>query len=298
MTMGMVAMAGATLVGGALAAHAASKASNQQANAAQAGIDTQNAQFDKVQGLLSPFVQAATGTPGGGFDSATYLAANPDVAAYIQAHPPGSVGYTDAQTHYNLFGKNEGRPGGVTPGSRGALGSYMDLIGLNGSGAQQAGIDGIQNGAEFGSLAHQGQDAILQAASATGGLRGGNAESGLATFRSNLLSSLIDKQLGRLGGVTQMGQNAAAGVGTAALATGQANAGLLQQQGAAEAGGTLGATNAITNSISGVGGLFAARQGGASPIPSLANNTVSAPSLTGSFGSGTVTGFAPQPRIF
>lgn len=50
---------------------------------------------------------------GGGFDSDAYLKANPDVAAYINAHPPGSVGYTDAQTHYNLFGKNEGRPLGV-----------------------------------------------------------------------------------------------------------------------------------------------------------------------------------------
>lgn len=55
---------------------------------------------------------------GGAFDSDAYLKANPDVAAYIQAHPKGSVGYTDAQTQYNLFGKNEGRSLGTssTPG--------------------------------------------------------------------------------------------------------------------------------------------------------------------------------------
>lgn len=53
-------------------------------------------------------VQAADGTmvP---FDEQAYLSANPDVASYIQSHPPGSVGATTALQHYQTFGLKEGR---------------------------------------------------------------------------------------------------------------------------------------------------------------------------------------------
>lgn len=291
------AIGAAGAIGGALISGSSAKsAAKTQAASAQAGIDAENAKFDKVESLLAPYVQAGSGTPGGGFDAAAYLRQNPDVAAdpYYSLHP---------QEHYDTLGRNEGRTAPITQAQQGSLGAYQDLIGLNGNTAQQAGIDGIQNGAEFGSLAKQGQDALLQAASATGGLRGGNTEAGLATFRSNLLSTLIDKQLGRLGGLTTLGQNAAAGVGNAGITTGQGVAGLLGQQGAATAGGAIAAGNAITSALGTTSGLLAGSLAGSSssgtaPNATLANNTVSAPSLTGSFGSGTVSGFSPQPRQF
>lgn len=121
----------------------------------------------------------------------------------------------------------------------GALGAQQNLLGLNGNGAQQSAIDGIKNGAQFQALQAQGNDAILQNASATGGLRGGNTQAALAQFSPNLLSQLIQQQYSNLGGLTSIGQNAAAGVGNAGLQTGNNVAQLLQQQGAAVAGGQI-----------------------------------------------------------
>jgi hypothetical protein len=135
----------------------------------------------------------------------------------------------------------------VTAG-QGGLTGQQDLLGINGNGAQQSAINGIQNGAQFQSLKAQGENSILQNASATGGLRGGNVQGALGQFSPALLSQLIDQQYGRLGGLAAGGQNAAAGVGNAGMAYGNSvtginnnTANLLQQQGAAQAGGTLSA---------------------------------------------------------
>lgn len=121
----------------------------------------------------------------------------------------------------------------------GALGGQKDLLGLNGTDAQGAAIHGIESSPMFGALAKQGEDSILANASATGGLRGGNIQGALAQFRPTLLAQLIDQQYGRLGGMTGVGQASAAGVGNAGLKTGDSVAQLLQQQGAAMAGGQL-----------------------------------------------------------
>lgn len=146
----------------------------------------------------------------------------------------------------------------VEGGNKGLAGQ-QDLLGLNGKTAQQGAVDGIQNSAQFGALAQQGENAILQNASATGGLRGGNTEGALAQFRPQLLNGLIDQQYSRLGGLTQMGQASAAGVGAAGMQSGDAITALLQQQGAAQAGGALakGAANAqFANTAVGALGQF------------------------------------------
>ena len=113
------------------------------------------------------------------------------------------------------------------------------MAGLNGGDAQSAAIEAIKNSPQFQALNQQGQEAILANASATGGLRGGNTQAALAQFSPALLSQLISDQYSRLGGLTTLGQNSAAGVGSAGMQTGGAIANLLQQQGAAQAGGVL-----------------------------------------------------------
>jgi hypothetical protein len=73
------------------------------------------------------------------------------------------------------------------------------------------------------------------------------------------LSSLIDQQYGRLGGMTALGQQSAAGVGAAGQQTGVNVANLLGQQGAAQAGAEIAqgkAFGAIPAAISGGLGLF------------------------------------------
>lgn len=145
-----------------------------------------------------------------------------------------------------------------------ALTGQQDLIGLNGTGPQQTAITGLQASPAFTSATKLGEDAILANASATGGLRGGNTQAALAQFRPQLLAQLIREQFGNLGGLTSIGQNAAAGVGNAGMATGNNVAQLLQQQGAAQAGGALANGRANAQQFGAIGsgiGLFAGSGG-------------------------------------
>lgn len=151
-----------------------------------------------------------------------------------------------------------------------ALEEQQALLGLRGPEAERAAIERIRGGETFKALAGQGEEALLQRASATGGLRGGNIQGALAQFRPALLSSLIDQQYGRLGGMTALGQTttqnlaslgqaSAAGTGAAAQTTGANVANLLGQQGAALAGAEIAqgkAFGAIPAAISGGLGLF------------------------------------------
>ena len=126
----------------------------------------------------------------------------------------------------------------------GALGGQQDLLGLSGADAQRKAINALSASPQFQSLIQQGENAMLQNASATGGLRGGNIQAAMSQFRPQILSQLIDQQFGRLGGLTQVGQAAAAGQAAAGQASGNNIAELLQQMGAANAGGTLAAGGA------------------------------------------------------
>jgi hypothetical protein len=141
----------------------------------------------------------------------------------------------------------------------GALAGQQAFLGLKGPAAERAAIERIQGGQTFQALQQQGENALLQNASATGGLRGGNLQGALAQFRPALLSSLIEQQYGRLGGLTTLGQNAAAGTGAAAQTTGANVANLIGQQGAAAAGAEIAqgkAFGAIPSAISGGLGLY------------------------------------------
>jgi hypothetical protein len=127
-----------------------------------------------------------------------------------------------------------------------ALEAQQAFLGLKGPEAERAAIERIRGGETFQALSQQGEEALLQRASATGGLRGGNIQAALGQFRPQLLSSLIEQQYGRLGGMTSLGQQSAAGVGAAGMETGTNVANLLAQQGAARAGGELGEAKAFS----------------------------------------------------
>lgn len=226
------------------ASNSADKAAQLQSQSAQSGIDETRRQFDALQKLLSPFVNAGTG----------------------------------------------------------ALGAQQDLLGVNGAPAQQTAIGGIQGSPQFQALTKQGEDAILANASATGGLRGGNVQGALAEFRPQLLSQLIDQQYSRLGGLTSLGQNAAAGVGNAGMATGGAVAGLLGQQGSAAAGAALASGRAagigasgITNGIASGFGVYQGLGGFGSPAAYDANAARTAASAQQSASGGGIGDFQFSP---
>ena len=172
-----------------------------------------------------------------------------------------------------------------------ALQQQQAFLGLQGPEAEQAAIERIRSGETFQALAGQGEEALLQRASATGGLRGGNIQGALAQFRPQLLSSLIEQQYGRLGGLTSLGQQSAAGVGTAGMQTGSNVANLLAQQGAARAGGELGQAKAygqILNIPSQMAGMRAG--GGGGGFSGLQASFSQTPLGSSGFGSGLAYG--------
>lgn len=103
----------------------------------------------------------------------------------------------------------------------GALGNLGDLIGLNGPEKQAAAMGMIQDSPLLRSLITNGEESVLQNASATGGLRGGNLQRGLADFRSDAFNQVLTDQLGRLGAVSGAGANMAQNLG--GLRAGMAN---------------------------------------------------------------------------
>jgi hypothetical protein len=121
----------------------------------------------------------------------------------------------------------------------GALARQLDLVGNNGPEAQQRAIEALQAGPEYGALIRQGEEGILQNAAATGGLRGGNVQAALSKFRPEVLSSLINQQYQRLGGLTSMGQASAGGQAASGQAFANNVGQLFGQRGDAIASGAL-----------------------------------------------------------
>jgi hypothetical protein len=104
------------------------------------------------------------------------------------------------------------------------------LMGALGPEAQQAAMAELEGSPMFQGMVAQGEDAILQNASATGGLRGGNTQAALAQFRPQMLNQAIQQRFQNLGGIAGRG-----------LAAAQQGAGLATQ------GGNVAASNQLAN---------------------------------------------------
>ena len=120
-------------------------------------------------------------------------------------------------------------------GANGSLQGQQALLGLLGNDKQQEAINALSNSSRMGEMTRQGENSLLQNASATGGLRGGNTQAALALLRPRILNSLIDQQYTNLGGITSLSQNSATGVGNAGMQTGQNVANWMDQIGVGQA---------------------------------------------------------------
>jgi hypothetical protein len=153
-----------------------------------------------------------------------------------------------------------------------ALEAQMGALGLRGAEAQQAYVSEQEQSPIYQALARQQEEAILQNASATGGLRGGNVQGALAQFRPALLNQFLEQQYGKLGGMTALGQQSAAGVGTSGMQSANAISDLFGQAGAARAGAALGVGQALSgpfNLATSLGGMMAAKNMGLAPPPKV-----------------------------
>ena len=164
--------------------------------------------------------------------------------------------------------------------------------------AQRQAIQGVEQGPLYQELARQGEDAILQNASATGGLRGGNVQAALGQFRPQLLNSLIEQQYSKLAGLTGLGANAsqnllnigqasAAGVGAAGQNSATAMSNLLASQGQAQAAGVIGQANAQAQGAAGI----------ANAIGGGAQNYMLMNALNGGGGGGGFGGFGGNSAL-
>lgn len=170
----------------------------------------------------------------------------------------------------------------VTAGNQ-SLVAQQDLLGLNGSASQQAAVSAVQASPQFQAMLKLGETGILQNASATGGLRGGNTQAALAQFSPALLAQQLEARYSQLGGITSIGQNAAARVGNAGMQSGNTISGLLGQLGASQAGAALaqGAVGSgIGSSLASMGGYYLGNRGSTGTYN---------PSLNSNIGSGTVS---------
>lgn len=224
MTWVATAIIGSAVIGGALSSSAQKKAAKTaaaaQTQATSESMAEQRRQFDAMQQLFRPYVEA-----GGG-----------------------------------------------------ALSRQLDLTGVSGPEAQQKAIQAIEMGPEFAALTRQGEEAILQNAAATGGLRGGNVQGALAKFRPEVLSSLINQQYQRLGGLTSLGQASAGGQAAGGQAFANNMSQLFTQRGEALAGSALARGQANANMFGNIAGSigFAAGRGlfggtgMSNPVPDVA----------------------------
>jgi len=141
-----------------------------------------------------------------------------------------------------------------------ALEQQAALSGLRGPAAQRAAIQQIERSPEMQAMIQQGENALLQQASATGGLRGGNVQAALAQFRPQVLSDLIGQQYSRLGGLTEigrvstenlarLGQASAAGQAASGMSMASNVGTLLGEGAAARAGGVLARGNVARQSF-------------------------------------------------
>jgi hypothetical protein len=146
-----------------------------------------------------------------------------------------------------------------------SLAAQRALIGLAGPEAQDAAIAQLEVSPQFQAMVEQGEEAILQNAAATGGLRGGNTQAALAQFRPQMLSDLVQQQYANLGGITGLGQSSAAMTGAGGMQT-AANIGQFATQGgAAQAAARLGQGQIYSNTLGNLVGLVAAREDAPAP---------------------------------
>lgn len=207
------------------------------------------------------FIGNAVGSIVGGITGAKQQAKAAEAASEIQ----GQAADTAIQEQRRQFDMLTDLLRPYVEAGQPALQRQQALIGLRGAPEQQTAISSLEQSPFFQSAVRQGEEALLQRASATGGLRGGNIQAALAQFRPQMLESQIAQQYERLGGLTSLGQSSAAGQASAGMQTAGAIGNLLAQQGQALAGGRLAAGSVPRQAfgdILDIAGMFAGKSRG------------------------------------
>lgn len=124
----------------------------------------------------------------------------------------------------------------------------------------QAQLNFVQNNPFFNALADDAQSRLFSNQAARGKVGSGGTAQALQNSLLLLGQDLLNNNINQRFNIATMGQNAAAGQGTATIQSGNAISDLLTQQGNALAAGQVGAANANTQGINSLiqGGALAA----------------------------------------
>lgn len=259
MSWGFVAVAAASVVGGAMSADASKKAAKAQARGADAATAEQARQYDQTREDLAPWRNTGsqalnalnrlfgfeTPASGGYFSEQLYLQQNPDVAADPWASK-------NAQEHWERFGQFEGRKRPFIGGDPGSPGGAPDMSGFFAS-------------PDYNFRRTEGMRGIENSFAARGGAQSGNALRALTELNSNLAAGEFGNYFNRLAGLAGVGQTAT----TQTAMFGQNAANNIAQNhlaaGNARASGIQGQANAWGNTIQdlvGLYGYYSAMRGG------------------------------------
>lgn len=140
-------------------------------------------------------------------------------------------------------------------GGKASFGSQQALLGLSGPEAETKALSGLEQSPTFQALVAQGEEGILQNASATGGLRGGNIQEALARFRPEVLSQLLNDRFSKLSEITRLGQASATGEAAAGQNMANQVSASLGNIGSANAGKYMAYGNAVTGVTDTMGNL-------------------------------------------
>lgn len=206
--------------------------------------------FEDVFEGVGDFVSDPFGSIGNFWDDITGVSASEEAAAASNKY--GTQAIAEQQRQFDAL---QALLAPYAEAGTGALQQQQALAGTLGPEAQAAAIAGIENSPRYQSALQAGETSILQNAAATGGVRGGNTQGALAQFAPQLLSSAINDKYAQLGGLTALGQNAAAGVGNAGMATGGNVANLLSNMGNTQASLALGKYNLQKGFLTDLAGL-------------------------------------------
>lgn len=241
------------ITGAKQAGQAAERAASTQAAASGVGIEEQRRQFDIGVGLTEKSVAEQKLA----FDRMVAL-----LSPYAQVGVPAIGGFGTYQTAgLGAVPTLEKFAAVGVP----ALEEQQAIAGLLGPERQAQAIAKIEQGAGYQSQIQAGEEAILQRASATGGLRGGNVQAALGQFRPALLQQAIEQQYGKLGGLAATGGTVARDLAT----SGQGATEFLSRLGQASA---VGQAAGGSSSATAIGNLFTGQtQAGERSAANIAN---------------------------
>lgn len=120
-----------------------------------------------------------------------------------------------------------------------AIGEYGNLIGSNGTDAQATAVQGLKASPFFQQNLADANENLLQTASATGGVRGGNTAGAIGQLSPQLLQQYYQQAVGNFGNLAQLGLGATGSVANAGATNANAATALNGQIGGYQAGNFL-----------------------------------------------------------